>query len=657
MKTIYVDVNLPADCLNGEYSIANRDNSGSDGIAYRYISAATGIAQAGDNVLIRGGQYGRSIRMNETDVIWPKNSGTEESPIVIKNYANEKVRIGGKGNYPNDSFASIARGAITLKDVSYITIEGIEINYVAGWLFGRNVHHITLDGCIFEDARWDSKATAVFVESHHIFIRNCTMKESASDCLLLTKTDYCLIENNTFYDGKHSCVAFRGCNYLIFRGNSLRNKYNMKIMEIYDCKLDTRDPANPKYTAVPAYNSAQHNVLIGNFFGPHGERQTGRIPSIQFSAQNTIVACNAFFNHLTDKSDVDFEPGGQFIHLNWGGSCSGWDGENWVGSGFEAGYVYGNRIFHNLFYGGNHGVTRTSDTDLDTSTTSNLAKYNPPPMDNVKNYTPYTERYKFSDNEYKNNVFWAGRLAPSVGWTHVKDNIGRPVQFFIMVKPEEILLRNNCFWSEGEEADMMIYNHIWNKYRTPESPLVCNDKYETFSDNIIGNPNYADVNNADFKLLPASSLIGRAAYLTNTVEAGTGRDIKVADATYFYDGFGLTDGVVIQIEGSNHRAMVIGVDYENNILTVDTDLTWGIGKGVTYACESMDIGLLNQVVVPSQPIPEPEPEEPPVPEPEPEPEPPTPEPEPEPVEGTFEMELNKVKVTIKDGQLKEIVIE
>ena len=54
-RTIFVDGQLTANCLNNNYSIANHNGSGSDGNAYTTIQSAASATKPGDVVYIRGG--------------------------------------------------------------------------------------------------------------------------------------------------------------------------------------------------------------------------------------------------------------------------------------------------------------------------------------------------------------------------------------------------------------------------------------------------------------------------------------------------------------------------------------------------------------------------------------------------------------------------
>ena len=78
-------------------------------------------------------------------------------------------------------------------------------------------------------------------------------------------------------------------------------------------------------------------------------------------------------------------------------------------------------------------------------------------------------------------------------------------------------------------------------------------------------------------------MIDAGTYLTKTASSGDGTSLRVQDASYFYDGYGIDGdpGDLIQIQGQTATARVIDIDYQNNILTLDKALTWDAGKGVS----------------------------------------------------------------------------
>jgi len=65
----------------------------------------------------------------------------------------------------------------------------------------------------------------------------------------------------------------------------------------------------------------------------------------------------------------------------------------------------------------------------------------------------------------------------------------------------------------------------------------------------------------------------------------------VDDAGYFHNGFGVSEGDLIQI-GSNNPARVISIDYSSNIIKVEESLNWNEGDGVSlpYTGQAPDIG-------------------------------------------------------------------
>lgn len=107
---------------------------------------------------------------------------------------------------------------------------------------------------------------------------------------------------------------------------------------------------------------------------------------------------------------------------------------------------------------------------------------------------------------------------------------------------------------------------------------------------VPGNPtNPASIN---LRLQTNSPCIDKGVWLTTCVANGSGTSIPVADAYYFYNGLGVTDGDQIQLQGSTNRARITAVNYGTATLTLDTSLTWTNGQGVALAYEgnAPDVG-------------------------------------------------------------------
>lgn len=69
-------------------------------------------------------------------------------------------------------------------------------------------------------------------------------------------------------------------------------------------------------------------------------------------------------------------------------------------------------------------------------------------------------------------------------------------------------------------------------------------------------------------------------FLTVTTTAGSGTQMPVQDAGYFFDGYGLVPGDGVQLEGGG-SATVLAVDYGTNTLTLGKPLAWRAGQGVS----------------------------------------------------------------------------
>jgi hypothetical protein len=103
---------------------------------------------------------------------------------------------------------------------------------------------------------------------------------------------------------------------------------------------------------------------------------------------------------------------------------------------------------------------------------------------------------------------------------------------------------------------------------------------------LVGNqaqlqPTFAD--EASFRLWPQSNSpqVNIGGPLTTTVGAGSGTVVTVANAKYFMDGRGVTEGDSIKI-GSNAPAKIISINYAANTITLDRSMTWSNGNGVYW---------------------------------------------------------------------------
>ncbi|MEJ2704063.1 MAG: right-handed parallel beta-helix repeat-containing protein, partial [Sedimentisphaerales bacterium] len=519
------------------------------------------------------------------------------NPIVFKAYNNEQVVIGEdqSGAWPNDNDLSISRGAISMRNVHHIHIEDLAFCQLGGWLFARSCSDITIKNCLFERARHGAKGGARLVECHHCRITDNTFRESAYDTMILVMSDYNLLTNNTLDTAGHSVLALRGASYNVIRNNRFRNP-RQKLVEVYDQKLDTRDSINPSYIPVPAYNATQHNVFENNVFGyqPYFKNRGAQPAAMQYSGQSGIIRNNVFSNPVLAALDPKYPnrvAGGIGIYMRWGGSWTGWNGKKILGEAHEAGFVTRNRIYNNVFRGYDFGQVQISADDA----MKRVA--NPPPMKNVSDFRKYSfeKRYAFEDNIFKNNAFFDGKIVPHLNWTWVNKLAGRPVQVILRGRLHVTYFRHNNFFARGPHSNELIYDQVSRQYYPACSPKYFNATYGTFSSNTQKDPLFVDPNSNNYHLRSDSPMIDAGGFLTIvTSPSGSGAQMTVEDAAYFYDGYDITGevGDLIRLEGQESVARIVDIDYDRNILKLNRSLTWKKGQGVSlnYVGSRPDVG-------------------------------------------------------------------
>lgn len=615
-KTLYVDNTLAKNC-QGNYSVKSRGPSGQDGDAYRTIVEAANVAKAGDTVFIREGVYHCDKSVTENDVLWPKNSGSADKPIVFRAFTGEKVALGeGPTGYPDteQTELSIANCVVTLKGVGHISIEDLQFRKVGGWVFARNCDHIIFRNCVFEDALHAAKGTARFIECRDCRFINCSFRNSSYDSMVLEKCERSLVEDCTFVSAVHSLLAIRGSSFNVIRNCQFRNPFFRKqraekLVEVYDVKLDRRNPANPSYEPLPAYNSTKHNLFEYNFFGYHPFRpkRAGQPSAMQYSGQSGIIRRNIYSNPPLKSPDPDFPDGvagGIGIIMRWGGSWDGWKakkdgtGGRWWGEANEAGYVTHNRIYNNVFCGYDNGcITIPREDAMDKA-------LNPPPLYETNPSKQYEEKFAFKDNLFLNNIVVPGRYEFRVNWAWQKMLTGKPVAVIMFGFLKEVSFRNNDFHAPGKGADDLIYVHAeksgqhWIESVGPPSHFETVYP-QTFVGNLQKDPLFVDPDVKDYSLQEQSPLIDAGAFLTVTAGAGTAtKEMLVKDTSSFYDGFGIEgeQGDVIQLEGQKETVRVVRADHEKNMLTLDRPLSWkeGQGVGLAYSGNGPDVGTFEK---------------------------------------------------------------
>ena len=99
----------------------------------------------------------------------------------------------------------------------------------------------------------------------------------------------------------------------------------------------------------------------------------------------------------------------------------------------------------------------------------------------------------------------------------------------------------------------------------------------------------------DFHLKEMSLCIDKGIFLTSiTSETGSGTHFTVENSGFFYDGWDIPGetGDMVQLEKQKVSAIILKVDYESNIITIDRPLSWTKGQGISlsYSGIAPDLG-------------------------------------------------------------------
>lgn len=98
-------------------------------------------------------------------------------------------------------------------------------------------------------------------------------------------------------------------------------------------------------------------------------------------------------------------------------------------------------------------------------------------------------------------------------------------------------------------------------------------------------PSFVNESTNDLRLNLGSSMIDAGTFVALTAGAGSGTQMTVDDAGYFFDGNGIPGevGDLIQLTGQSQTARITAINYATKTLTLNQSLTWTDRQGVHLA--------------------------------------------------------------------------
>ncbi len=145
--------------------------------------------------------------------------------------------------------------------------------------------------------------------------------------------------------------------------------------------------------------------------------------------------------------------------------------------------------------------------------------------------------------------------------------------------------------STGTIGQPVIFFFEYNRLQLNLSAAIAQYPEIFWPHNIDAIPQFVDEHNFDFRLKAQSPCIDAGTGLTKTTDSGSGYHIQVEDTGYFCDGWGITEGDLIQI-GNQMPVKIVAIDYTTQTITVNQPLQWQKDESVSlpFAGIAPDIG-------------------------------------------------------------------
>jgi parallel beta-helix repeat protein len=517
------------------YYVATQGNDLNPGTAaspWRTIQKAAGALLPGDTVLIRQGTYQETVA--------PARSGAGGNSIVYRNYEGEEVVIDGQ----NRTHAN----CVLVNGKAYLQFIGLTLTGASGAaldILGAS-HDITLDGLKCRNSRFGIRAKGELSPITSVTVRNCDITANSKYGIFFYKKVYdsTIGPNNHIYSngGEDQSYGIEiSTDYPGVQADGARN------IVMHDNEVDHND-----VQGIQTWNSV--GVLIAhNYFHHHGA--TGI--QIENGSANIIVQDNV----------------SEYNAQTWEYETGAWidDTHNAVVSG-------------NTFRGNKIGLMVTSSTRVILR--NNVIVDNNRGVPNLYNAMGVNVNMTSYDVAVVHNTLH-GNGAPESSKGGISMGSKPPVS--------GILFKNNIlsethapydlyYGTDGYTSDFnLLYNMrqiavYWQGAKRSWSQYLASSGQEAHS--IVKQPGFVDVTNQDFHLGGGSPGIDAGDCLARTVGSGTGQTIRVTDAGYFSDGFGMTLGDLVRV-GEN-EVRIKSVDYGAKTITVDRQIEWKDGDGVSY---------------------------------------------------------------------------
>ncbi len=516
------------------------------------LPQANVLLQAGDIVYLLGGTYiGQSVR--------PENSGLKGATITY-------------GAYPGEvPVLTRVHTGIDLSDRSYITIDGIHINgeqigeraKVKHWATLINSHHCTLRNTDFRYARgWygilleDESSFNKFLNNNFDYCGSWSdspntlpgQGDDSGDLFYLKCGKYNLIEGNTMKHGGHDLIVIDD-SYNVIRHNTFDADWsdwgNGQDIGSRAGSFSARPVKNCSNGGTAEQDAGGYNIIEHNVF-----KNTGWFPDNIKNLCVKLFGVNQVFRYNRVGNNI-----GTALALN---------------TRDEHPYSTRNKIYNNIFFNNTWRAVALTDTEGQGYSISDNVLLN-----NII-YNNGTDPYNIKGDKQKEGdiLFWLKWLRPADPFdgNQIKHNL-----IYNEDRASVLFVKN-----ADNKASLSFYERTYPAYVQGNV-----DKAPGF----VAIPFDID-RESDFHLKASSPAVDKGHFLTKTVGQGHGKVLRLEDAGYFFDGYGLIKGDRLQV-GTNAPVLIVHIDYSINEVRLEQPIAWEDGDmaSLPYYGEAPDMGI------------------------------------------------------------------
>jgi hypothetical protein len=524
-------------------------------------------------------------------VIQPANSGTNGSPITYTSDGTGEAIVQGIANQQGSVFIGCETNGSDVEcwsnPRSYITIDGLTITHPyrktgSANRFGyinignANSQYNTIRNCrIIQDGDY----TQVYLDgiqqvgilqsdAKHTLIENNYIRGMWIGILVSPQVAppiYTVIRGNTITELGSSAVDIQAPNYgsdalqrNLVENNVLSHGFNEDGIQF---EPNYNIPGPPTYRPPTNRGTIVRNNVIYDFAENSIDMKGGR---------NLVIEGNVFYGQHGDDD----------------GLVGGGDNQGGLGGIIRGGRESATDIIirKNVFYD-NYGGVDLFAGDSQTHN-ENWKLYNNTIVGNNRDWNGPARTYPVGPGV---------QLYSGVGEAIINNIIGgqnHGETLIVFPNLVDSVLGHNLYYDpQGVE----FWQTNGSKYTFPQWISVSGEEGSKEANPLFVNATVRPVGahtNFNFQLQSNSPAINAGVHLTRTVSAGSGTSLRVLDAGFFMDGFGITEGDEIQIASNGTRARITSVNYDSDTLTIDRSITWGSNDGVSlpYTGSAPDIG-------------------------------------------------------------------